>query len=226
MIAAIADVHSNIVALRKVMQHIKKYRMILDAGDLVGYNTRPNECVELLRKHNVRSIQGNHDRACSIGDHTGLNPLAIVAAKWNFEKLSTANTSYLYKLPGRLEIDVEGKRIVVIHGSPREPLTGYVFPWVAEDALEKHLEDTKADILIMGHTHVPFVRKLPAGLVVNPGSVGQPRDHNRQASYALIDVKNMAAKIMRADYDIPKASDEILKEGLPDFLAERLYFGM
>jgi putative phosphoesterase len=229
MIAVIADVHSNLEALKKVLSKISNLRgceFILDAGDIVGYNTRPNECVELVRKHSVRSVMGNHDRAGAIGDYSGMNPLAIVAARWNFDKLEMANRNYLYKLPERLEIEQEGKRIVVMHGSPRQPLHDYVFPWVPDEVFAKHLHDAKADILILGHTHIPFVKKLESGLVLNPGSVGQPRDHNRKASYALLDVKLMDAKIMRVDYNIPKVSDEVVKAELPDFLAERLFFGM
>jgi putative phosphoesterase len=226
MIAAIADVHSNLEALKKVFGKIKNCEMILNAGDIVGYNANPNECVDVIRKSKIKSVLGNHDHACITGDTVGMNPIAAEAVAWTRKRLGDDGMKCLRKLPEKLEIVYKGKRIVVLHGSPADPINDYVFPWTLERIFEKFLKDAKADILILGHTHVPFVKKLECGIVVNPGSVGQPRDHNRDASYALIDVIRMDAKIFRVDYDIPKVCDEILRAGLPDFLAERLFFGL
>ena len=226
MIAAIADVHSNLEALKKVFGKIKNCEMILNAGDIVGYNANPNECVDVIRKSKIKSVLGNHDHACITGDTVGMNPIAAEAVAWTRKRLGDDGMKCLRKLPEKLEIVYKGKSIVVLHGSPADPINDYVFPWTLERIFEKFLKDAKADILILGHTHVPFVKKLECGIVVNPGSVGQPRDHNRDASYALIDVIRMDAKIFRVDYDIPKVCDEILRAGLPDFLAERLFFGL
>ena len=225
-IIVIADVHSNLVALEKVMEKAKGTGMIIAAGDLVGYNARPNECVSLLRKLKLRSALGDHDHACVSGETTGMNPIGVQTAEWTRKRLTAASKSYLKGLPQKLEIEADGKKIVVLHGSPSEILCGCVFPWLPDSVFEGFLEDTKADILILGHTHVPFVKKLEGGLVLNPGSIGQPRDHNRQASHAVIDLKKMDASIIRTEYDIPKVSDEIVDAGLPTFLAERLYSGM
>jgi len=226
MIAAIADVHSNLEAFKKVLPKIKNAELVLNAGDIVGYNAKPNECVDVIRKSKIKSVLGNHDHACITGDTDGMNPIAAEAAAWTRKRLGDDGMKCLRKLPEKLEIVYKGKSIVVLHGSPADPINDYVFPWTLERIFEKFLKDAKADILILGHTHVPFVKKLECGMVVNPGSVGQPRDHNRDASYALIDVIRMDAKIFRVDYDIPKVCDEILRAGLPDFLAERLFFGL
>jgi predicted phosphodiesterase len=155
-----------------------------------------------------------------------MNPIAVDAAKWTRKRLTAESMKYLKGLPERLEIECKGKRIVVVHGSPAEPLQEYVFPWVPDHVFEGFLKETGADVLILGHTHVPFVKRLNGRLVLNPGSVGQPRDHNRQASHAVIDMKRMDARIIRTEYDIMKVSDEIVDAGLPTFLAERLFSGM
>ena len=101
-----------------------------------------------------------------------MNPIAVDAVKWTRKKLSAASIRYLKGLPEKLEIEHKGRRIVAVHGSPAKPLTEYVFPWVADEVFEGFLRETKADILILGHTHIPFVKKLDGRLVVNPGSVG------------------------------------------------------
>jgi len=226
MIAVIADVHSNLEALKKVLGKIKNSELILDAGDIVGYNAKPNECVELVKKLKIKSVLGNHDHACITGNAEDMNPIAAEAAEWTRKNLTADNMKYLKKLPEKLEIDIKGKKIVIIHGSPTNPLYGYVFPWVPDSIFAKFLQDTKTDILILGHTHVPFVKKLDGKLVVNPGSVGQPRDHRREASHAVIDPARMDARIVRTEYDIMRVSDEITGAGLPVFLAERLFSGM
>jgi putative phosphoesterase len=226
MIAVISDVHSNLEALNRVLEKIKVQDMILDAGDIVGYNAKPNQCIETLRKKKVKSVLGNHDHACITGDTESMNPIAAEAVEWTRRHLSVASMAFLRKLPEKLELVHMGKRIVVMHGSPMEPMNDYVFPWVSDRILEKCLDMAKADILVLGHTHVPFVKKLDGKLVVNPGSVGQPRDHRREASHAIIDEKAMEAGIIRTEYDIIKVSNEITGADLPVFLAERLFQGL
>lgn len=160
MIAVISDVHSNLEALNRVLAKIKSPDMILDAGDVVGYEAKPNECIDIFRKRKIKSVIGNHDHACITGDAGKMNPIGAEAIEWTRNKLSSTSMGFLKKLPEKLEIEHKGKRIVVMHGSPMDPINDYVFPWVSDRIFEKYLNLTDADILILGHTHVPFVKKL------------------------------------------------------------------
>ncbi len=226
MIAVISDIHSNLEALNKVLATIESRDIIIGAGDIVGCGAKPNECIDAFIKRNIRSVIGNYDLACIGGDGSEMNPIGSEAIDWTIMNLSNASTRFLKKLPEKLEIEQAGKRIVVMHGSPMDHINDYVFPWVSERVLDRYLDMTDADILILGHTHVPFVKKLGRKLIINPGSVGQPRDHRMEASHAIIDPVRMKASIIRTEYDIIKVSNEITEAGLPVFLAERLFQGM
>ncbi|MBN2330485.1 MAG: YfcE family phosphodiesterase [Candidatus Aenigmarchaeota archaeon] len=226
MIAAISDVHSNLEALKGVLAKVTRADMILDAGDVVGYNAKPNGCIALFKKHRIRSVLGNHDQSCITGDTGNMNPVAAQAIDWTRKTLSGTSMRYLKRLPEKLELSIKGRRIVVMHGSPMDPMNDYVFPWASERVLERYLDMEEADILILGNTHVPFVNKLGDRLVVNPGSVGQPRDHGTESSHAVIDPVRLEASILRTKYDIIRVSNEITGAGLPVFLAERLFQGL
>lgn len=226
MIAVISDVHSNLEALNKVLGTFTSRDIILNAGDIVGYGAKPNECIDVFRKRKIRSVMGNADFACMSDDAGNMNPVGAEAIDWTRKELSGASMGFLRKLPDKLEVEHKGKRIVIMHGSPMDPLNDYVFPWASDRILERYLDMTNADILILGHTHVPFIKKMGRKLIINPGSVGQPGDHKTEASHAIVDPARMKARIIRTEYDIIKVSNEITEAGLPVFLAERLFQGL
>jgi putative phosphoesterase len=194
---------------------------ILHAGDVVGYNPFPNEVIALLKSRGVRSIRGNHDRAVVTGDTTWFNPYAAAAVEWTRRELAEAAMGYLRSLPPSLEVEAEGLRVRLVHGSPRDE-DEYVFP---HEATPRLLEEAGCDVLIMGHTHVPYVMETPRGLVANAGSVGQPRDGDPRAAWILLDTDGLRAEVHRVTYDVSLVYEEIMKRGLPQMLADRLLVG-
>lgn len=222
-LALISDVHSNLPALEVVLEAVEEVGAdrVLNAGDVVGYNPYPNEVIRALRSRGVESIQGNHDRVALSGDVSGFNPYAAQAIKWTRSRLNKVSESFLAGLPLERDASMGDTPLRLVHGSPADP-DEYVFPYGADASLLR-MAGTK--VLVMGHTHIPFVKKTNAGILLNPGSVGQPRDGDPRASWALLDLPSGTAELRRTTYDIQTVHDEILARGLPTFLAERLLVG-
>jgi predicted phosphodiesterase len=193
----------------------------LHAGDVVGYNPYPNEVIDLLRSGSIRSIRGNHDRAVVTGDTTWFNPYAAEAVEWTRRELSEPSMGYLRSLPSSMEVRAGDLLVRVFHGSPRDE-DEYVFPHEAGPHL---LEEARCDVVVMGHTHVPYVMRTPRGMVLNAGSVGQPRDRDSRAAWVLLDTDGPRAELRRVEYDVSVVYDEILNRGLPQMLADRLLVG-
>jgi putative phosphoesterase len=222
-LALIADVHSNLPALEVVLEAAEEAGAdhILNAGDVVGYNPFPNEVVRLLQSRGVQSIQGNHDRAALSGDTTWFNPYAAEAIAWTRGQLHEASERFLAGLPIELDTNHGGTALRLVHGSPVDP-DEYVFPHQANASL---LRLAGTEVLVLGHTHIPFVKKTGEGILLNPGSVGQPRDGDPRASWALLDLPEGNVELRRTPYDIQVVRREILACDLPTFLGERLLTG-
>ncbi len=162
---------------------------------------------------------GNHDYSVVTREIGSLNYSAAFAVKWTIDEITDPNLRYLKDLSESFK----EKDFSAFHGSPRDPLLEYVYPDYPEETLKNFLGESK--ILILGHTHVPFERHYKEGMVLNPGSVGQPRDGSPLASYALLNVELGDVKIERVDYEIEKVADRVIEEGFPENLAERLFYG-
>ncbi len=219
-IAFISDIHSNLIALEEVLSSIGKIRTIC-LGDLVGYNPFPNEVVEIIKERKITCIMGNHDYAVLTGDVAWFNPIAAKAILWTRKILKKENFEFL----GKLKTSFIEDGIYCVHGSPLNPLEEYVFPDYPTTLLKEFLRIAKTKIIAIGHTHMPFVRYLEDGIIFNAGSVGQPRDGDPRACYAVFDTKNENVEIVRVEYNIDKVAKEIVKAGLPRELALRLYKG-
>ncbi len=219
-IAIISDVHSNLYALEAVLDEVGRAE-IYHAGDVVGYNPFPEETIEIFRKKRIKSVMGNHDYAVVTLNTWGFNPLAEKAILWTRSRLGEEHLSYLESLAIRLSTE----NFYMVHGSPVDPLDEYVFPYTYESVLSSYLKAAERKILILGHTHVPFIKEVKEGLILNPGSVGQPRDGAKEASFAFLDLNKREAEIVRVDYPVEKTAKAIKRAGLPDFLAERLFYG-
>ncbi len=216
----ISDVHSNVVALKKVLSGLKDVEMIIHAGDIVGYNPYPNETIQVFREKNIFSILGNHDRAVITGDTSGFNPFATDAVYWTRNVLSDENLRFLKTLKNREKIKIGNTNIAVIHGSPWDD------EYVYENRLSKNfLDEVNAEVLVYGHTHVPCFKKFDKGIIINPGSVGQPRDGNPKACFCILDLDKKTVEIKRTDYDIKAVAQKIMEYKLPDILAYRLPLG-
>jgi len=225
-VCVLSDIHSNLDAFQAVLKDMPKVDSIICAGDFVGYGAEPNEVVELARSKDMRAVLGNHDHGAIAREKSGFNPLAAQALLWTSEKLKGANAKYLRGLPEQLSMALGGKRVFVVHGSPRDPLYEYVFPDVSNQELFQLTKDVAADVVILGHTHAPMTRMIQGKLVVNPGSVGQPRDRDPRASYAVLDIKGeVEVTQRRVVYNIEKTATKIKSAGLPSELATRLFFG-
>lgn len=210
---------------------------ILVMGDIVGYGPNPNEVIARLRAHKSRAVRGNHDQAMlDPALLSWFNPDAAAAAQWTNSVLTSESRAYLKTLPllGRL-----GPHRLV-HGSPRKP---YIWEYIVDDlqALEILYKLGKR-LCFFGHTHLPRIfteegeilpaattedewLELPQSALVNPGSVGQPRDGNPQAGFAVLDLDRPAVQFRRVAYDIEKTQAKIRGAGLPEVEADRLAFG-
>ena len=222
LIGLIADVHSNAVALKAVLSALRgsDVEKILHAGDIIGYNPYPNETIELFEENKVLSIRGNHERALLSGDTSGFNPYAASALEWTRNVISAKNADYIAGLKDEEYISIGKKHMFIVHGSPRD-FDEYVYP---EDAVPEFLSG--CDILVLGHTHIQFIKEYPEGMIVNPGSVGQPRDGNPGAAFAILDTGSGEIKPGRAGYDIEKVVEDMLRAHLPENLALRLKLGL
>jgi putative phosphoesterase len=217
-VALIADVHGNVVALKRVLGEIEGCR-IYCVGDLVGYGPWPNEVIDLLREKAAVCVIGNHDYAAVTGDVRNLSSVAETAALWTKDKLTRDSARFLGSLPMMLSTN----DFFMVHGSPRYPLDEYVSP--QDSYAEYLLNEEKEGVVVLAHTHIPFIRQTEKRIVLNPGSVGQPRDGNPKASYAVYDTEKKEAVIHRVEYPIDEVAEKIMKEGLPPRLGERLYKG-
>jgi predicted phosphodiesterase len=240
----LTDIHANWEALEAVAQQTAgEYDHILCCGDLVGYGADPNLVVEWVREHCKAVVRGNHDKACTgIEDLEWFNPVAREAALWTMKTLTTENADYTRALT-KGPLDFDGFQLV--HGSANDEDEYVLAPGEAEIAfhyMEKRLE-------FFGHTHVqggfiwnhsrveilprvaPRAPDLPlqidpdCGYMINPGSVGQPRDGDPRAAYAMYDSDSGTVVYRRTAYDLAGAQKKIREAGLPHILADRLAAG-
>ncbi len=246
-LAIISDIHANLPALEAVLADISKnfdkISEIMCPGDLVGYGPHPRETLNLLlaEKRLSTVTKGNHDHVVGgLGRDKSFdaylakfNTYAKEAIQWQCEVLNAEEKNFLYQLPNsrtNLHSSHEA-RIAIIHGSPEYPLDEYILPnTIQEKDLFPFMELFELNLLFLGHTHIPFLDKikLETGqelVICNSGSVGQPRDRNPKASYAVVDVANLEVEIIRVEYDISQTVADIKKNGLPEYLGERLYRG-
>ena len=223
-IAVLADIHSNLPALEAVLKDVDNLGVdqIWVAGDLVGYNPWPNEVIRILKDRKVRAIRGNHDRAALSGDTSWFNDLAAAAIRWTRIVLTPASVGYLKFLEDRTRIQVPEGVVAMYHGSPRND-DEYVMPWSVDEAL---MRMANASFVVLGHTHFPMAYTSRFGVLVNPGSVGQPRDRDPRAAWALLDTWTRGVLQRRVPYDVGAVVAEIRKASLPAELGQRLPWGV
>lgn len=242
-IGILADIHSNLEAFEAVLSELEKQEIekIWHLGDIVGYGPNPNECIELIRKREIISLAGNHDLAI-IGKISTLdfNPYAAAAVKLNAQELSEENKKFLENLPLTSKPE---KDIILTHGSIRDPVWEYLLEIYQA---EENFVLFKEKILFVGHSHLPIIfekrenkiyqfRFPPdkaflkferdSRYIINPGSVGQPRDQNPKASFVIFDDENWILQYRRLVYPYQKTQEKMKKKGFPQFLIERLPLG-
>ncbi len=241
-VLVISDVHANQVALEAVLSAAPSFDAIWNIGDTVGYGPRPSECLDLMTDRGAAPVLvGNHDLAC-IGDLdlADFNPVAQIASRWTSSQLTAEHRTYLKKLPAMTTVD----GYTLAHGSPRAPIWEYVTnAAIATD----NFACLDSDVCVIGHTHIAMYASLRAGqataeihrlrdgetldllqarYIVNPGSVGQPRDRDPRAAYAMLDTDQGTLTAHRIEYDIRATQRQMALADLPEVLIDRLAWGM
>ncbi|MBX7246828.1 MAG: metallophosphatase family protein [Candidatus Sumerlaeaceae bacterium] len=235
-----SDIHGNLQALQQVLQEIATLDVdyLICCGDVVGYGANPNECVELLRERKIPTIAGNHDHAAlSLIDITYFNEVAKRAITWTRQNLKPENEAFLRDLP----LTIEFAEMLFVHASPASPESwDYIITMGHARQSFKHFGQR---VCFIGHSHTPFIvenensnlscpdkpeitMREGCRYLVNVGSVGQPRDRNPDACFAIYDRVQKKIEIHRVKYDLVGAQDQIRQEGLPIELAERLAYGL
>lgn len=240
-ILVISDIHANLAAFEAVLAHAAgKWDFIWCLGDLIGYGPDPNECVALLREHEHISLSGNHDWAVlNKLDINTFNRDARTAITWTQEALSHDNREYLESLPAKMVREP----FTLAHASPRQPVWEYILDLYTAAANFAFFE---TPYCLVGHTHVPIlyeeekeanaitayvpvsaetIQLNEARLIINPGSVGQPRDADPRAAYALLDTEKMTWFYQRVEYPITVTQQRMERYGLPERLITRLEYG-
>jgi len=216
-VGVISDVHANRVALDAVLADMPAVDALLSAGDVVGYNPWPAECVAALRRRDVPSVMGNHDRAVAGGTAFRFNSMARAGVEHARDELSDDQQAWLADRPDSLRA-FDG-RVRVVHGHPEDP-DRYTYP---EDFSPDMLGDE--EVLVMGHTHVQHHEVYDEGIVMNPGSVGQPRDGDPRAAYAVLDLDDHSVAEHRVGYDVEAVQAAVREAGLPEKIGLRLAKG-
>jgi predicted phosphodiesterase len=242
--AVISDIHANLPALEAVLGAIDESSVdeIWCLGDAVGYGASPNECVRLLQQRCAVWLVGNHDLA-ALGqiDISTFSPSAAEAALWTRNALSEYSTGVLSGLGGQASGQREG--FGLYHASPRDPIWEYV---VETDLAEDCLNVQEYRVSLIGHSHIALYftrvnemsritselapdgtqKSLVAGQwLINPGSVGQPRDRDRRAAWMALETDSLTASFHRVEYPVEIAAEAIVEAGLPQHLADRLFQG-
>jgi putative phosphoesterase len=232
-VAVITDVHANVPALRAVFAAVDAQGV--DAaycgGDLVGYGPRPNEVCALIEAREVPTIYGNYDYAiardlddcgCAYRDPHD-RELGQLSVEWTLKHTSESAKSYMLGLPFDLRFELGGKRVRLVHGSPRK-VNEYLFEDKPARTFERIAALADCDILVFGHTHQPWIHEYGGVRFVNCGAVGKPKDGDPRASYAMLTATGgeVDVSIERAPYDALAVAREMREVGLPAELAEKL----
>ncbi len=237
--AIISDVHSNLEALNAVLEKIEKEKVddLLFLGDSVGYGPNPNECIDIIKKEARVLLAGNHDHSVlGLTDVEYFNPYAKAALEWTKEVLTNENMAFLNTLPITMRLQEE--EIYLVHSTPKEPEQWHYLSNTRDAYINFHFFTER--ICLAGHSHEPIIiEQLPEGnmivhkdctdikdehrYIMNVGSVGQPRDGNPDAVYALLDKNSI--EIKRVSYDIVLTQKKMRDVGLPSYLIERLARG-
>jgi putative phosphoesterase len=218
-ILVVADIHANWPALQAIKE---PFDVCFCLGDLVDYALDPAPCLEWVRRHATHAIRGNHDHGVAqnvvISGKNGFKYLNGVTRLATRAILSPEDIRFLGRLPISRTVTIGDVRFLLVHASPRDPLDEYAPADV--EFWQRRLQNVDADVVCVGHTHQQYALQVGDKLVINPGSVGQPRDGDPRAAYAIID--NFKVDLKRIDYPIEDTVQKILSSNLPEQARERL----
>ena len=236
-ITIFGDIHGNLPALQAVLADMEgrnlENRYCL--GDLVGYGTFPNEVIDLIRESKVPTIMANYDQGignssdecgCAYRDATA-KALGKRSIAWTNAHTSAENKAFLRQLVDRIPLQSGDLRVLLVHGSPRR-INEYLYEDRPDRSLERILDAADAEVLVCGHTHIPYHRVLPSGRhVVNAGSVGKPKDGDPRAGYVVLEAngQDLEVRFIRVTYAVERAAGAIEASEMPDEYAEMLRTG-
>jgi putative phosphoesterase len=232
-VAVITDIHANLPALEAALGWIDAEGIddLYCGGDLVGYGPRPNEVCRLIEGREIPTIYGNYDWAiardeddcrCSyVTKHD--REIGQRSVEWTLAHTDRRSKDYMHGLPFDARFELVGKRVRLVHGSPRK-VNEYLFEDKPARTFERIAAGADCDVLVFGHTHKPWVREYGGVLFVNCGSVGKPKDGDPRGAFAVLraDGDRVGVEIARVDYPAKAVADEMRDAGLPDELAEKL----
>lgn len=218
-ILLISDIHGNYEALQSVLE--VPHDMAICLGDIVDYGPDPDRCIDVIRAKKIPTIRGNHDNAvafkvdCRCGYR--YKHLSIATREYTWKILDRDEIEYLQKLPLMIKEEIDGIKLYLTHASPRS-MFEYIKPETSDEEIQtmvnEAVEPVEAEILVVGHSHIPMNRKLGNLTIINPGSVGQPRDGDNRASCTVLDTECGKTEIIRREYDIEKVCSKI-KDRMP-----------
>lgn len=218
-IGLISDVHGNLPALETVLSDMPDVDTIVCVGDVIGYNPWPAACVERVRDVASVTVQGNHDRTVRTPETYRGNQMAYAGLEYALEELSEDQLTWLDSLPRKATVGDD--RFMIVHDHP-EIQDRYVMPHMFS-SLWSYVEEY--DGLALGHTHVQHKEVDGGRVLVNPGSVGQPRDEDQRAAYAVLDTETVSVNLHRVNYDIDRVINKVEEVGLPKRVGTRLLDG-
>lgn len=236
-VAVFSDVHANLPAMETVRDHIAdhNYDAVYCLGDLGGYASQPNEVQEVIMEMRCPTVLGNYDEGVGFnredcGCHY-VKPFDIemsnVSFHWTREHTTDANKAWLRELPREIRFEANDSRVLLCHGSPRST-TEYLFADRSDGFLRQFTnggsDEAQADVIVFGHTHVPFHREIDGVHFVNTGSVGRPKDGDPRAGYTVLTMEGKAIRVeqVRLAYDVELAASRLVEAGLPEYFAEYL----
>lgn len=236
--AIFSDIHGNISALKAVLDDLENEDIdrIYCLGDLVGYGPYPNEVIELIREYDIETVMGNYDKGvgfelddcgCAYKTETK-KTLGDRSLNWTKNEVTDENKEFLKTLNENIKFEVENQKVLLVHGSPRK-INQYLFFNHPDSSIKKMMEEYDADIMVTGHTHLPYVKKIGDKLIINDGSVGKQKPHHKkqeffstEAKYLILNIEeeSVSTEIRSIRYDYEKIAQDINNSGLPDEFAE------
>ncbi|WP_438313767.1 metallophosphoesterase family protein [Candidatus Caldatribacterium sp. SIUC1] len=231
-IAVFSDVHANLPALQSVLEDIEStgVDVMVCLGDLVGYAPFPNEVVETVRDLGIPTIMGNYDQGvgfdledCGCAYRTEEEKaLGQESLHWTRNTVTPKNKDFLRNLLPRYELEVGSFRFLFVHGSPRR-INEYLFPDRPDSSFLHMMAGESANVLVCGHTHIPFFREVNGLFIANDGSVGRPKDGDWRAAWALLEVgEKLRVSFRRCEYDLTPLKEAYPRSGLPGKFLEDL----
>jgi putative phosphoesterase len=218
-ILLLADIHANWPALRAITE---PYDVCLCLGDLVDYGLDPAPCIDWVRQNAQVTVRGNHDHGVAqnvpVSGRNGFKYLTGLTRPVSRDRLASEDLRFLARLPVSRLVTLDKTRFLLVHATPRDPLDEYAPPDL--EFWQRRLQNVEADVICVGHTHQPYVLEVGDKLVINPGSVGQPRDGDPRASYAI--VENFKVELRRVEYPIEETVRNVEESELPDLAKGRL----